>query len=67
MRAAAAFRVEHPLCANPDQNPRCTLVTTVVDHIVPHRGDVVLFWDQTNWQGLCASCHSSKTARETLA
>ncbi|WP_232338165.1 MULTISPECIES: HNH endonuclease [Bordetella] len=23
-----------------------------------------LFWDTSNWQGLCWSCHSIKTARE---
>lgn len=48
---------KHPLCV------RCLLsgqVTeaTVVDHIKPHHGDPVLFWDKTNWQSLCASCHS---------
>jgi 5-methylcytosine-specific restriction protein A len=37
---------------------------TVVDHIVPHRGDPVLFWDEANWQGLCKLCHDAKTARE---
>jgi len=31
---------------------------TIVDHIIPHRGDDKLFWDQDNWQGLCATCHS---------
>ena len=31
---------------------------SVVDHIKPHKGDKALFWDQANWQPLCASCHS---------
>ena len=35
-----------------------------VDHIRPHRGDARLFWDQRNWQGICKSCHSRKTATE---
>ena len=35
-----------------------------VDHIIPHRGDMQLFWDVANWQGLCKSCHSKKTAQE---
>ena len=26
---------------------------TVVDHVVPHRGDPVLFWDESNWQSQC--------------
>lgn len=37
-----------------------------VDHILPHRGDRHIFWDRTNWQGLCKPCHSRKTAREVL-
>ena len=34
---------------------------TVVDHIIPHRGDDALFWDQSNWQALCKKCHDKKT------
>jgi len=34
---------------------------TVVDHIVPHRGDPILFWDEKNWQPLCKDCHGVKT------
>lgn len=36
---------------------------TVVDHITPHKGDTALFWDQSNWQSLCASCHNSHKQR----
>lgn len=36
----------------------------VVDHIVPHKGDMVLFWDVNNWQPLCVQHHNSKTAKE---
>jgi 5-methylcytosine-specific restriction protein A len=35
----------------------------LVDHVVPHRGDPSLFWDElNNWQSLCSSCHARKTA-----
>jgi len=35
----------------------------LVDHVVPHQGNPVLFWDEiNNWQSLCPSCHSRKTA-----
>jgi 5-methylcytosine-specific restriction protein A len=37
---------------------------TIVDHVVPHRGDQRLFWDQGNWAPACKSCHDRKTARE---
>lgn len=32
---------------------------TVVDHIVPHKGDKAKFYDTKNWQSLCAPCHDS--------
>lgn len=35
-----------------------------VDHIVPHRGRALLFWDETNWQAMHAACHSRKTCFE---
>ena len=47
----------HPLC----EEPGCSALATVVDHIVPHRGDQLLFWDQENWQALCKGCHDQKT------
>lgn len=34
-----------------------------VDHVIPHRGDQRLFWDESNWQSLCNQCHNAKTAR----
>lgn len=36
----------------------------VVDHVIPHRGDEKLFWDESNWQALCKSCHDRKTMTE---
>lgn len=38
------------------------VLATVVDHKRPHRGDLQLFWDRNNWQGLCEDCHRDKTA-----
>ena len=31
----------------------------VCDHITPHRGDEVLFWDRAGLQCLCSACHNS--------
>jgi len=38
-------------------------VSTEVDHVIPHRGDPVLFWDLGNVQGLCTTHHAAKTHR----
>ena len=38
-----------------------------VDHIVPHRGDMIMAWSLDNLQGLCRACHSRKTAGEVNA
>ena len=54
---------EHPLCVKCLADGRAT-EATVVDHIVPHRGDMTLFWDRRNWQSLCKHCHDVKTATE---
>ena len=61
-RARVTYLVRHPLCVHCLQHG-LTEPSTQVDHIVPHRGDQEKFWDRTNWQGLCASCHSKKTAQ----
>lgn len=31
----------------------------VVDHIIPHHGDMRLFWAQHNWQPVCQWHHNS--------
>ncbi len=57
------FLQEHPFCIRCQQNNKLT-PATVVDHMIPHRGDQVLFWDKTNWQPLCKQCHDKKTMTE---
>ncbi len=74
-KASRAWRVRHPLCG--DRRPdavrpdvwSCASRGTVqpgsvTDHIIPHRGDQVLFWDPRNWQTLCESCHNRKSQSE---
>lgn len=39
---------------------------TVIDHIVPHKGDPELFFDPDNLQSLCKSHHDSTKQREEL-
>ena len=62
-RASRAYRKENPLCVRCKEQGRLTPATQV-DHIKPWRGDRELFWDISNWQSLCASCHSLKTNHE---
>ena len=60
----AVFLREHPLCVACQRAGRLTAALHV-DHITPVDGDSdPLFWDESNHQGLCASCHSQKTAKE---
>lgn len=54
---------EHPLCVECQKKGIIRLATDV-DHVVPHRGDPELMWDERNLQPLCHECHSRKTAAE---
>ncbi|MCL6690592.1 HNH endonuclease [Pseudomonas sp. R3.Fl] len=62
-KARAAFLARNPLCAECERHGKIKLATEV-DHIKPHKGDQLLFWSESNWQGLCKPCHSAKTASE---
>lgn len=63
-QASKAYLYKHPLCVMCEKKG-ITTTSQETDHIKPHRGDVKLFWDSSNWQALCKRCHSIKTAGET--
>ncbi len=65
-QASKAFLLDHPLCECPDCDAgrKRVRASEVVDHHIPHRGDMKLFWDRTNWRGMAKVCHDAKTARE---
>ena len=44
-KARARYLKEHPLCVECLKNGR-VVTATVVDHITPHRGNPILFWDE---------------------
>ncbi|WP_346866641.1 MULTISPECIES: HNH endonuclease signature motif containing protein [unclassified Clostridium] len=59
----ARFLKINPLCVRCKEQGSL-VKATVVDHIKPHGGDKILFWDESNWQALCKRCHDRKTMRE---
>lgn len=61
-RARRRYLRGHPLCVDCEKAGQIT-EATVVDHIIPHRGDQGLFWDEDNWQPLCKAHHDQKTGR----
>lgn len=64
-KARERHLLDSPLCVYCARLGRTT-AATVVDHVTPHRGDMKLFWDQTNWQSLCKTCHDTvKQAEES--
>lgn len=62
-RARKAYLQVHPLCVMCQKAGRL-VPASVVDHVVPHKGDTELFWDASNWQALCKPCHDLKTNLE---
>jgi 5-methylcytosine-specific restriction enzyme A len=64
-KARTTYLAKNPFCVDcfKEGNAR---PATVVDHIVPHKGDQKLFWDKTNWQGMCESHHNRKTATQDM-
>lgn len=62
-KAREGFLRNNPLCAHHMERGEI-MPATVVDHVIPHKGDKALFWDRANWQPLCKPCHDAKTARE---
>lgn len=62
-KASKTYLMHNPWCVACLKDGRYEAATET-DHIIPHKGDAKLFWDKSNWQGLCHSCHSQKTAKE---
>ena len=62
-RARPYFLNEHPLCCYCQREKRIS-AATIVDHIIPHKGDEALFWASDNWQPLCKPCHDTIKAQE---
>jgi 5-methylcytosine-specific restriction enzyme A len=61
-QARLSFLAAHPLCIDCSKQGRVTEATTI-DHVIPHKGNEELFWDVSNWESCCASCHSIRTLK----
>ena len=61
-KARTAYLLEHPLCMD-CHDDGCIVSATVVDHVIPHKGDARLMWAVSNWRALCKRHHDRKTAR----
>lgn len=62
-REREIYLAKNPVCVEHRSRGRI-VAASVVDHIIPHKGDDKLFWSRSNWQALCKSCHDRKTATE---
>jgi 5-methylcytosine-specific restriction protein A len=61
-KARKFFLKRHPFCELCMQTGRTTKAT-VVHHVIDHKGNQELFWDDRNWMALCKRCHDRLTAK----
>tara|TARA_R110002072_G_scaffold38314_4_gene110901 strand:+ start:8683 stop:9030 length:348 start_codon:yes stop_codon:yes gene_type:complete len=62
-RARKVFLDANPLCERCEAAGRME-PATVVNHRIPHRGDLKLFWNRKNWEPTCKRHHDSDIQRE---
>ena len=63
LKGRLSHLAQHPLCEPCKARGRLT-AATVVNHRIPHKGDVTLFNDRANWQSTCAPCHDGAIQSE---
>jgi 5-methylcytosine-specific restriction protein A len=54
----------NPICVGlPDgtHHWKCNGAATLVDHLIPHRGDLEVFWQTDGWRAMNRHCHDLKT------
>ncbi|WP_374578310.1 hypothetical protein [Phenylobacterium sp.] len=66
-KAAKAHLDRNPLCVYCamgvwGDEPRDT-AAVLVDHLIPHRGDMAVFWSRRDWVSSCEACHSGPKQR----
>lgn len=56
-RAREAFLIKHPLCLPCLVLSGVEHASEVVDHLYPHKGDKVIFWNSLYWVPCCKTWH----------
>ena len=65
-KARKSYLAKHPLCVYCKKRG-LVKAATCVDHIIPHKGDPVKFWDaENNWAASCKQCNDSKGDRTRM-
>lgn len=57
-KARLAFLREHPLCLGCDAIGQVK-AAEIVDHVEPHKGDMIKFWNMEMWQSVCRWHHEA--------
>jgi hypothetical protein len=63
MHASRLFKRANPLCLGCQAAFGRDVPTAVTDHVIPHKGDMRVFWDRSKWQPACAWHHDAVKAR----
>jgi 5-methylcytosine-specific restriction endonuclease McrA len=58
------YRCQHPGCGKHLTGGRSHHSSAVVHHVKAHKGDLDLFYDASNLQSVCWSCHSGAIQSE---
>lgn len=59
----ARKRRENPLCERCEAHG-FVIAAAAVNHRIPHKGDLVLFFDYANLQSVCTACHDGPIQSE---
>lgn len=62
-KARLTFLAANPVCIRCEARGIMT-PATVVNHRIPHRGDLKLFWNRRNWEAVCKPHHDGEIQSE---
>lgn len=63
-RERAEYLKAHPRCQHVRNDKPCGRPSTVVHHVIAHKGDRKLFWRRSNWLSVCKACHDGPLQRQ---